>query len=74
MLLSIYIWKNFIIKKDDLINVIKKDAQIRIKFIDMLDGYNRLPCNYQLKIGCDSLIQNVVIKELIKKTGYYNNR
>ena len=31
----------------------------------MLDRYNRLLCNYQLKVGCDSLIQNVKLKELI---------
>ena len=47
---------------DDFINVIKKDFQIRVKINDMLDRYNRLPCNYQLKIGSDSLIQNVIPK------------
>ena len=31
----------------------------------MLDRYNRLPYNYQSKIGYDSLIQNVILKELI---------
>ena len=32
----------------------------------MLDRYNRLPYNYQSKIGYNSLIQNVILKELIK--------
>ena len=31
----------------------------------MLDRHNRLPYNYQSKIGYDSLIQNVILKELI---------
>ena len=35
----------------------------------MLDRYNRLPYNYQSKIGYDSLIQNVFPKELIKILG-----
>ena len=32
----------------------------------MLDRYNRLLYNYQLKIRYDTLIQNVNFKELIK--------
>ena len=47
------------------INVIKKDPKVRIKINDMLDRYNRLPYNYQSKIGYDTLIQNVILKELI---------
>ena len=31
----------------------------------MLDRYIRLPYNYQSKIGYDTLIQNVILKELI---------
>ena len=31
----------------------------------MLDRYNRLPYKYQSKIGYDTLIQNVNLKELI---------
>ena len=50
---------------DDLINVIKKDPKVRIKINDMLDRYNRLPYNYQSKIGYDSLIQNVILKKLM---------
>ena len=54
---------------DAFINVIKKDPQIRIKIIDMLDRYNRLPLKYQSKIEYDSLIQNVIFKELINMMG-----
>ena len=35
----------------------------------MLYRYNRLPYNYQSKIGYDSLIQNVILKELINIMG-----
>ena len=35
----------------------------------MLDRYNRLPYNYQSQIGYDTLIQNVILKELINKMG-----
>ena len=31
----------------------------------MLDRYNRLPYTYQIKIGYDTLIQNVILKELL---------
>ena len=35
----------------------------------MLDKYNRLPYKYQSKIGYDTLIQNVILKELINIMG-----
>ena len=54
---------------EDFINEIKKDPQICIKIKDMLDRYMRLPYNYQSKIGYDNLIQNVILKELIKIMG-----
>ena len=54
---------------NDFINVIKKDPQTRIKLNDMLDRYNRLPPKYQSKIGYDTLIQNVILKELINIMG-----
>ena len=54
---------------DDLINVIKKDPKVGIKINDMLDRYNRLPYNYQSKIGYDSLIQIVILKELMNIMG-----
>ena len=50
---------------DDFKNVTKKDPKVRVKINDMLDRYNRLPLNYQSKIGYDSLMQNVIFKELI---------
>ena len=36
-----------------------------VKINNMLDSYNRLPYKYQSKIRYDTLIQNVVLKELI---------
>ena len=54
---------------NDFINVIKKDPQVRIKINNMLDRYNRLSLNYQSKIGYDTLIQNVILKELINIIG-----
>ena len=50
---------------DDFINVIKKDLKVQTKINDMLDRYNRLPYKYQSKIGYDTLIQNVILKELL---------
>ena len=35
----------------------------------MLDRYNRLPYKFQLRIGYDSLIQNVILKEMINIMG-----
>ena len=52
----------------DFTNVNKKDSQIRNKINNMLDENNRLPYNYQVKIGYDSLI-HVVLKELINVMG-----
>ena len=49
---------------DDFVNVNRNDPKVRIKINDMLDRCNRLPYNYQSKIGYDSLIQNVILKEL----------
>ena len=54
---------------DDLINIIEKDLQVRDKKNDMLHRYNRLPYNYQSKLRYDSLIQNVILKELINIMG-----
>ena len=36
---------------DDFVNVIRKDPKGRVTIKDMLDRYNRLPYNYQSKIG-----------------------
>ena len=54
---------------NDFLNVIKKDSQVQIKIIDMLDRYNKLPYKYQSKIGYDTLIQNVFLNELINIMG-----
>ena len=50
---------------DAFINVLEKDSQVRVKINDMLDRHNRLSYIYQSKIGYDTLIQNVILKELI---------
>ena len=42
-----------------------KDPQVQIKINDLLDKYVRLPFQYRSKIGYDTLIQNVILKELI---------
>ena len=54
---------------NDFLNVIKKDPKIRNKINDMLDGYNIIIYTYQSKIGFDSLIQNVILQELINIMG-----
>ena len=53
----------------DFVNVFRKDPKVRNKMNDMLDRYNRLPYNYQSKIGYDALIQNMILKELINIMG-----
>ena len=50
-------------------NVIKKDPHVRVKINDMLDRYNRLPLKYHSKKGYNSLIQNVILEDLINKMG-----
>ena len=52
-----------------LINVIRRDPRVRIEVNDMLDRYNRLLYNNQSKIGYDTLIRNVILKELINIMG-----
>ena len=51
------------------INVIRKDPKVRVRIKDTLDRYNRLPYIYQSEIGYDTLIQNVIPKELINIMG-----
>ena len=51
------------------VNVIRKDPKVWIKINDTLDRYMRLSLNCQSKIGYDTLIQNVILKELIKIFG-----
>ena len=50
---------------EPFINIIRKDPKVRVKINDMLDRYNRLPYKYQSKLGYDTLIQIVILKELI---------
>ena len=50
---------------EDFINVGRKHPKVRIKINDTLDRYNRLPYDYQSKIRYDTLIQNVILNELI---------
>ena len=40
-------------------------SKVQIKIKDMLHIYNRLPYDYQSKIGYDTLIQKVIFKEII---------
>ena len=47
------------------INVIRKNSKIRAKMNIMLDRYNKLRYNYQSEIGYQTLIQNVILKDLI---------
>ena len=54
---------------DDFKNVIKKDPKVRDKINDMLGRYMGLSYKYRSKIGYDSLIQNVILKELINIMG-----
>ena len=54
---------------DAFLNVIRKDRKVRIKMNDTLDRYLTLPYKYQLKIGYDFLIQNIILKELINMMG-----
>ena len=54
---------------DDFITVIKRDPQVQNKMKDMFDKYIRLPYNYQSKIGFDTLIQTVILKEMINLMG-----
>ena len=51
------------------VNIVRKDSKVRIKINDTLDRYMRLPLKYQSKIGYDTLIQTVILKELINIMG-----
>ena len=51
------------------VNVIRKDPKVRIKIYVMIDRYKRLPYLYQSKIGYDTLIQNVILTEILNIMG-----
>ena len=50
---------------DNFIKAIKKDPKICNNINIMLDRYMSLPCEFRSRIGYNSLIQNVILKELI---------
>ena len=50
---------------EDFIKAIKKDPKIRNNINIMLDRYLSLPNEFQSRIGYNSLIQNVILKELV---------
>ena len=50
---------------NDFVRAIKKDPKIHNNINIMLDRYMNLPYEFQSKIGYNSLIQNVILKELI---------
>ena len=51
----------------DFIKVIKKDPRVLNNINIMLDRYMSLPYDFQSRIRYNSLIQNVILKELINK-------
>ena len=58
----------------DCINVIKRDPQVQIKVKDVSDKYNNLSYIYQSKIGHDTLIQKVILKDIMNLMSTYNSR
>ena len=54
---------------DDFINVIKKEPKVQLKTKDMLDKDNRLSLIYQSKIENDTLIQRIILKEMLNILG-----
>ena len=50
---------------DDFIKAIKKDPKFRNNINIMLDRYMSLPYEFQSRIGYNSLIQNIILKQLI---------
>ena len=56
-----------IFKMEAFVKVIEKDLRAQDKTNDTLGRYMRFPLKYQSKIGYDTLIQKIILKELIKK-------
>ena len=54
---------------EDFIKVIKNDSRVQNIINIMLDRYMSLPYDFQSRIGYNSLIQNVILKELINIMG-----
>ena len=65
---STYI-KSMMENYDAFIKVIEKDPPVQNKINVKLDRYMSLPYDFQSKIGYNSLIQNVIPKELINIMG-----
>ena len=60
-----YLKRISFIKMEAFINVIKKDPFVCMKINNMLDRYNRLTYDRKDEIVYDSLLQNIILKELI---------
>ena len=56
-------------KYNAFIKVIKKDSRVQNEINIMLHRYMSLPYDFQSRIGYNSLIQNVILKELINIMG-----
>ena len=56
---------NNIVQMNEFINIIKKDPQVKMRIGYVLDKNNRLSYIYQSKVGYGSLIQNVILKEIL---------
>ena len=54
---------------DAFVNVIRKDPKVRVEINDTLERFMRLPYIYQSKMCYDTLIRNVILKELINILG-----
>ena len=54
---------------ETFVNVIRKDPKVRIKINDNVNRYIRIPFNYQSTIGYDTLLQTVILKEIINIMG-----
>ena len=50
---------------EDFIKVIKQDPRVQNNIKIMLDRYMSLPYDFQSRIGYNSLLQNIILKELI---------
>ena len=54
-----------IFKMEAFIKEIKKDPRVQNNINIMLDRYMSLPYDFQSRIGYNSLIENVILKEVI---------
>ena len=54
---------------DDFVKVNKEDPKVRVQINDILERFNKLSLENQLKKGYDTLIQNLILTELMKIMG-----